>query len=68
MCYSKVITQKCHHCPDFLHFDDFFCVFEILAFWHAGTCFTLLFNAVEENLRGLNDRKNERHTLGLFYI
>ena len=29
---------------------------------------TLLFNAVEENLIGMNDRKNERHTLGLFNI
>ena len=34
--------------------------FKLLAFRHAGACLTLLHNTVEENLRGMTERKNER--------
>ena len=37
-----------------------------LAFQHAGACLTLLFNAVEDNLRGMSERM--KHTLGLFNV
>ena len=33
-----------------------------LAFQHAGTCLTLLFSALEENLRGMNERMNYTHS------
>ena len=41
--------------------------FYILAFRHAGACLTLLFNAVEENLRGMNERMNDTHS-GFFIL
>ena len=34
----------------------------VLAFWHADTCLTLLYNPIEGNLRGMKDRKKERMT------
>ena len=33
-----------------------------LAFRHAGACLTLLYNTVEENLRGMKERMSERMT------
>ena len=43
-------------------------IFLLLAFRHAGACLTLLYNTVEENLRGMNERMTERQSLGLFTI
>ena len=38
-----------------------------LAFRHSGACLPLLFNAVEENLRGMNERMNDTHS-GFFIL